>query len=534
MSGAPAHRATRPISFAVPFRHSAFTVIWTATLVSNVGGWMYSAASGWLMTSLNPDPLMVALVQAASSLPICLFAIPAGALADIFDKRKFLIVVETVTTVVSAVYAVIVGLGWATPTNLLVFTFLIGAAGAMTVPAWQAVVTYLVPKDDLPPAIAANSVGVNISRAIGPALGGLIISGYGIVAPFWINAASNLGIVASLLWWRPRKHAGTLLPAERFGQAILAGLRYARHNRHLQTTLVRAAGFFLFVSAYWALLPLVAREQIAGGPGLYGVLLGVIGASAVGGALFLPYLKSKLGPDWLMALGALGQALAMALYGLAQEPLIALGASVVAGATWIAALAMLSISAQVALPDWVRGRGLALYTTVFFGCLTLGSAAWGEVAVLLGLPAAHFLAAAGAVIAVPLTWRWKLQTGAGVDLTPSMHWPAPITKQAISEDRGPVLVTVEYHINSKNRAAFLNALARLEHERRRDGAYAWGVFDDAAEEGRIVEMFLVESWMEHLRQHERVTNADRVVQDAVHRFHLGGTPKVTHFIAADL
>jgi len=205
MSGAAADRAERPISFAAPFRHSAFTVIWTATLVSNVGGWMYSAASGWLMTSLSPDPLIVALVQAASSLPICLFAIPAGALADIFDKRRFLIVVETITTVVSAV-----GLGWATPANLLVFTFLIGAAGAMTVPAWQAVVTYLVPKDDLPPAIAVNSVGVNISRAIGPALGGLTISAYGIVAPFWINALSNLGIVASLLWWRPRTRAGTL------------------------------------------------------------------------------------------------------------------------------------------------------------------------------------------------------------------------------------------------------------------------------------------------------------------------------------
>ena len=341
MSGVAADRAQRPISFAAPFRHSAFTVIWTATLVSNVGGWMYSAASGWLMTSLDPDPLMVALVQAASSLPICLFAIPAGALADIFDKRRFLIVVETITTVVSAVYAVIVGLGWATPANLLVFTFLIGAAGAMTVPAWQAVVTYLVPKDDLPPAIAANSVGVNISRAIGPALGGLSISAYGIVAPFWINAASNLGIVASLLWWRPRTRAGTLLPAERFGRAILAGLRYARHNRHLRATLMRAAGFFLFASAYWALLPLVAREQIGGGPDLYGVLLGVIGAGAVAGAFLLPWAKARLGADRLMALGALGQALAMVLYGFAREPLTAVAASAVAGASWIGALATL-------------------------------------------------------------------------------------------------------------------------------------------------------------------------------------------------
>jgi len=234
-----------------------------------------------------------------------------------------------------------------------------------------------------------------------------------------------------------------------------------------------------------------------------------------------------------MSLGALGQALAMLLYGFAHEPAMALAASVIAGASWIAALATLSVSAQVALPDWVRGRGLALYTTVFFGCLTLGSAVWGEVAEWVGLPIAHFLAAAGAVAAIPVTWRWKLQTGAGADLSPSMHWPAPLTAQNIAQDRGPVLVTVEYHIRPQTRQAFLEALARLEHQRRRDGAYAWGVFEDAAEEGRILETFLVESWMEHLRQHERVTNADRIVQDAVQRFHLHGTPKVTHFIAPE-
>jgi MFS family permease len=525
--------AKRQPSFGAPFRHPAFAVIWTATLVSNIGGWMYSAASGWLMTSLSPDPLIVALVQAASSLPICLFAIPAGALADIFDKRKFLIVVEVIATAVSAVYAVIVGLGWATPGNLLFFTFLIGAAGAMTVPAWQAVVTYLVPKDDLPPAIAANSVGVNISRAIGPALGGLLITAYGIVAPFWANAVSNLAIMGSLLWWRPATRGGTLLPAERFGRAILAGLRYARHNRHLQATLVRAAGFFLFASAYWALLPLVSRQQIGGGPRLYGVLLGVIGASAVGGAFFLPFLKAKLGPDRVMAVGALGQAVAMVLYGIAREPVTALVASATAGASWIVALATLSVSAQVALPDWVRARGLALYTTVFFGCLTLGSAAWGEIAAAVGLANAHFLASAGAVAAIALTWPWKLQTGASIDLSPSMHWPAPLTAQPIEHERGPVLVTVEYRINPSDREAFLEALAPIEHERRRDGAYAWGVFEDTAEAGRMVETFLVESWMEHLRQHERVTNADRLVQECVHRFNLSGPPKVTHFIAAE-
>jgi predicted MFS family arabinose efflux permease len=522
MSSTSTATASPAVSFLAPFRHTAFAVIWTATLISNVGGWMYSAASGWLMTSLTPDPLVVALVQAVSTFPIFLLALPAGALADIFDKRKYLIVVETLYTAVSALYAAMVGLGLATPGNLLLFTLMIGAAGALTAPAWQAVVPLLVPKDDLPAAIAANSVGVNISRALGPALGGAAISAFSIVTPFWLNAVANLGIVAALLWWREARGPRTLLPAEHFGKAILSGLRYARYSSPLRATLARAAGFFLFASAYWALLPLVARSQIAGGPSLYGVLLGVIGAGAVGGAFFLPPLKLKIGPNRLMALGALGQAAAMVLYGLARDPVTALAASLIAGASWIAALAMLTVSAQIALPDWVRGRGLALYTTVFFGCLTLGSAVWGEIAAYVGLPAAHFLAAAGAVAAIPLTWRWKLQTGAGLDLTASMHWPAPVTTQTIGGDSGPVLVTVDYRIRPQDRAAFLEAIAKREQGRRRDGAYAWGVFEDAAQEGHMVETFLVESWMEHLRQHERVTNADRLVEEAVERFHVEG------------
>jgi MFS family permease len=531
---APTNRTpAKPVSFAAAFRHPAFAVIWTATLVSNVGSWMYGAASGWLMTSLNPDPLIVSLVQAAATLPVCLFAIPAGALADIFDKRRFLIVVEILTTAVSAIYAAIVGLGWATPDNLLLFTFLIGATGALTVPAWQALVPQLVPKEDLTAAVAANSVGVNISRALGPALGGATIGAFGIVSPFWVNAISNLGVVGALLCWREAKGQSTLLPAERFGAAMGTGLRYARHSPALLATLIRAAGFFLFASTYWALLPLVARSQIASGPSLYGILLGAIGAGAVGGALVMPRLRPKLGPDRLMALGMLGTAVTLTLYGLARDPVTALVASVLAGLSWIAVLATLTVSAQVSLPDWVRARGLALFTTVFFGCLTLGSALWGELAAVLGLPAAHFLAAAGIVVAIPLTWRWKLQTGTGADMTPSMHWPTPITAQEVERDRGPVMVTVEYRIRPQDREAFLEAIEQLGYERRRDGAFRWGVFEDAADEGRIIEAFLVASWMDHLRQHERVTNADRIVQECVHRFQISGEPKVTHLIAAD-
>jgi len=528
----PSDTAQPAVSAWSPFGHATFAVLWTATVVANIGSWMYSAASGWLMTDLNPDPLTVSLVQVATTLPMFLFAVPAGALADIVDRRKFLIVVEIVTTIISAIFAGIVGLGVATPANLLLFTFLIGVVAALTAPAWQSIVPQLVPRQELNPAVAANSVGINVSRAVGPALAGVMVAQIGIASPFWVNAASNLGIIAALIWWHPSQKRKQSLPAERFAGAIRLGFRYVRYNPHLRSTLIRAAAFFLFASAYWALLPLVARYQIAGGADLYGYLLGAIGAAAVGGALALPWLKTKLGPDRLVAAGTLGTAVAMALFGLARNPATALAGSIVAGASWIAVLASLNVSAQVALPDWVRGRGLAIFVTTFFGALSLGSAIWGQIAGMVGLPVTHFLAAAGALAAIPLTWRWKLQSGADVNFAPSMHWPQPILSRDIEADRGPVLVTVEYQIRREDRVPFLQAIAKLADERRRDGAFDWGVFEDVEHEGRFVETFLLDSWIEHLRQHERVTHADRELQELVQRFQTDGTPKVTHLIAA--
>ena len=309
------------------------------------------------------------------------------------------------------------------------------------------------------------------------------------------------------------------------------GLRYARYNRDLQATLIRAIGFFLCASAYWALLPLVTHSQIAGGPELYGILLGSIGTGAVVGAFALPWLKERLGADWVVAMGTLGTALTLVLFGLARVPTSALVASFIAGICWIAVVATVSVSAQLALPDWVRGRGLAMFNMVLFGGLTVGSAIWGQVAGMLGLPLAHFLAAAGAVLAIPLTWRWKLQTAASLDLRPSMHWPTPVVADDIEHDRGPVLVTVEYDVDPAQREPFLIALEHVGRQRRRDGAFAWGVFEDAAITGRFVETFIVESWLEHLRQHERVTHADRELQDTVRQY-VNGVPKVTHLIAA--
>jgi MFS family permease len=513
-----------------PFRHRAFAVIWVATVVSNVGGWMYSVASGWLMTSLDANAFIVAMVQVANSLPMFLFAIPAGALADIVNQRRFLIVGESSITVVSAVFAALVWLHLITPASLLLFSFVVTVGSAMTAPAWQAVVAKLVPKPDLPSAVAANSVGINVSRAIGPALGGVIIAAVGIAAPFSLDAFSNVGVIAALIWWRAPPRSPSALPPEAFGSAIRTGLRYARYNTYLRATLIRTVAFFVFGSAYWALLPLVARTQIAGGPALYGVLLGAIGASAVGGAFLLRRLRERLGADSLVAAASLGTALATALFAFARQPATAIVASFIAGASWIAAVSSLNVSAQVALPEWVRGRGLAMYVTVMFGALTIGSAIWGQLAAVAGLPAALLAAAAGAAIAIPLTWRWKLQTGANVDFSPSMQWPDPVTTHAIEADRGPVLVTVEYRIDPKNRIAFLHALGQNSRERRRDGAYDWGIFEDPAEDGRFIETFLTDSWLEHLRLHRRVTKADRISEQAVRRFQIGEGPKTTHLI----
>jgi len=527
----PSQTASGEASSLAPFHHPAFAVLWAATVVSNIGTWMQNAAAGWLMTTLNPDPFVVSLVQVAGSLPMFVFALPAGALADIVDRRRLLVAIQVAVVILVTVFGVMVWLAWVTPALLLGFAFLAATAAALIVPAWQSIVPQLVLRRDLQPAVALNSVGINVSRAVGPALAGLVIATWGLAAPFWVNALTTVGVIAALAWWHPQDDGGARrLPPERFSRAMRAGLRHARHNPHLRATLIRAAGFFIFASTYWALLPLVARNQVAGGPALYGILLGAIGAGAVGGAFVLPWLKRRLGANGLVVAGTLGTAVALVLFALAKEAPVALAASLIAGVSWIAVLATINVSAQVALPGWVRGRGLSIFGATMFGALTLGSAAWGKVAALTSLPTAHLIAALGIVIAIPLLRRWPLQSGADLDLTPSLHWPEPALWRDVEADQGPVLVTVEYKISPNDRDAFLDAIARLADERRRDGAYDCGVFEDLAQEGRFVETFMLDSWIEHLRQHERVTHADRELQESVNRFQIEGAPKVSHLI----
>lgn len=524
--------ATLALSAFSPFRHKAFSVIWGATLAANIGSWMYSASCGWLMTSLASAPLMVSLVQVAATLPVFLFAIPAGALVDIVDRRKFLIVGEIGITLAASFFAVMVWFHLVTAWNLLAFAFLVATGEALTAPAWEAVVSLLVPKAELPMAVAANSVSVNVSRAVGPALGGALLGSLGVPSPFLVNAVSNLGTIGALFWWPEPKRAASRLPPEHFPSAMMTGLRHARYNGHLIATLIRSAGFFVFASAYWALLPLVAREQVGGGPGLYGALLGGIGISAVATSVFLPRFKEWLGANRLGQAGALGSAGATALFGIAHGATIAFVASLIAGMTWIIGVSSLNVSAQIALPEWVRGRGLAVYITVMAGALSLGSLIWGEVASRAGISPALFAASVGGALSVPVLGRWRLQTAKGIDLTPAMSWPSPAGARDINLARGPVMVLITYRIDPKNREAFLDAIERAGRERGRDGAYNWQVFEDPVENGRFVETFLSDSWADHLRQHERVTKSDEALEAALLQYQVSDGPEVTHLVAA--
>ncbi|WP_158818022.1 MFS transporter [Methylocapsa sp. S129] len=514
------------------FAHAAFTAIWIGSIIANVGTAMYDAGSRWLMTSLDADPIAVSLVQVAVSLPIFLFTLPAGALADIVNPRRLLIVVEIANTIMTVMLATLVSSGLATVSSLLLTTFFLGVGGALAAPAWMAITPLLVSRRELEGAIAANSVGFNITRAVGPAIGGFVIAGFGMAAPFWICAASNLAAIAALLWWRAPQKSAQSLPAERLVSAMRTGLRHAANNRHLRATLIRTLAFFPFASAYWALLPLVARNQMTQGPELYGILLGAIGAGAIGGSFVLGWLRARLGADRLVAFGTLATAFALVLFGLAHNPATVLCACLIAGASWTLVLTSLYVSAQVALPDWVRGRGLAILLTTIFGAMTAGSAAWGEIAGMAGLPIAHFAAAAGAVLAIVLTWRWKLQTAIGIDLTPAMHWHKPVANHRVENNEGPVLVTVEYRIDPRDRDVFIEALEELAHERKRDGGFAWRLFEDAVDTRRFVETFLIESWLELMHQHERVTHADRLFEDQIRQL-LDNDPHVTHWVACE-
>lgn len=508
-------------------------MLWIASIFSNIGSWMHEVGAGWLMTSLAPSPLMVALVQAATSAPVFLLALPAGALADIIDRRRYLIATQVWMMLAAAVLGVLTLAGLATAPLLLVLTFALGIGTAMMMPAWGAMTPELVPRQELHAAIGLNTVGMNVARAVGPALAGVIIAATGPGVVFILNAVSFLATIAALHSWK-RAPRQSDLPAERLAGAVRAGLRYARHSLALRAVLVRSLAFFVFGSATWALLPLIVRQELRSGPGTYGAFLACLGVGAIVSALLLPSVRNRVSRDRVVAGGTVLYTVAMLALAHSGNVYAAGAAMFLMGMAWMSAVSSLMTAAQTALPAWVRARGLALFWVVFMGGMAGGSALWGQVANWGGIPRTLTIAAAGALLGIAATRKYRVGLHDVIDLTPSMHWPTPMWSPELELERGPVMVTVEYRIDPARTREFTRAMRELRRVRRRDGAFMWELFQDVEVPGRMVESFMVESWIEHLRQHERVTVADRAVSEQTRAFHIGSEPpKVTHLVAVN-
>lgn len=515
-----------------PFKHRIFTVLWIATLVSNIGTWMFNVTSGWVMTELSPSPFMISMVQAATTLPVFLFALPAGALGDLFDRRKLLVWTQIFLAAVLLLFTALLWTGSVTAWTLLLFTFIIGAGSAFAMPAWQAIVPRLVPRDTLSSAIVLNGVSMNIARAIGPALGGFILAAAGAVATAFLDAISYLAVAAALLWWRASTTQDDALPRERMAGAMRAGIRFALHSKPLRHTLTHALAFFMCASAYWALLPLIAKDTLQGGPSLYGILLTALGIGAVSGAFLLPVMKKHLSANTIMMVATTVTALSSMLFAYGGHAVTGMVAGLTGGVSWIMAVSLLNVSAQMALPDWVRARGLAIFQMVVFGAMAAGSLSWGQATEIIGLPEALTVSGFLALLLIPITARFKLNLGEHHDFTVSGHWSDPAPVIPVSHDHGPVLVTLEYRIDDADRAAFYLLMQELEMTRRRDGAIQWGFFEDVEDHGRFIEMFTVESWVAHLRQHARVSVSDKLLQNKIFALHRGeSSPRVTHAVA---
>jgi MFS family permease len=515
-----------------PFRHQAFVLLWGATLISNIGTWMHEVGAGWLMTTLNPDPAIVSLVQAATTLPVFLFALFAGALADRLDKRRMLITINLLLAAVIGILALLVSQQAMTPLLLVLFTLAVGTGAAFMAPAWQAVVPQLVPRENLKPAIALNSMGLNVSRAIGPALAGLLIAAIGLAAPFVLNALSHIAIVVALIVWKPAADA-----SNRYRGPILAdmatGLRHVKNNPAMLATVIRAGAFFVFASAYWAMLPLIARAAPGGGAELYGLLMGLIGAGAVSGALLLPAIQKKLpSSDAVARMGAIGTALVLFMLSVSAVPALLMIAAFLGGFAWIAVLTSFHVSAQTALPDWVRARGLAVFLMVFFGSMAGGSLFWGQVASATSVSAALIVAGVALLVGLVATRRYTVGQAEDRDLTPVAAWPEapPLSR---GQDTGrPALVTVEYAIREADRARFLELIQDFSKQRLRDGATRWHVYQSVEDPRIWIESFELPSWEEHLEQHKRVTppdvDAQHLVQELDER---PDGPVVRHYVA---
>lgn len=498
-----------------PLKHKPFAFLWTAALVSNIGTWMHEVGAGWLMTELTDNALMVSLVAASTTLPVFAFVLVAGVFADIFDRKRYLIVTQSAALIVAAGLTVMAWADIMTPWLLLAFTFAIGACAALMMPAWDAIIPELVPREDLPQAIALGSIGINAARAVGPALAGFIIAGLGSYAVFAINTLSFIGVIAALLMWR-REVPESGIVSERFMGAVQAGLRFTRHTDALQIVLVRAALFFLPAIGLLSLLPLYVRGSLNGDATTLGYLQASMGVGAILTAFIIPSLKQRFTEDRLLLLAAGVLATSFLLLGLVEQFYLACLALFSGGIAWITAFSILRVKAQQAVPNWVRARAMSVMLMVSFGSMAFGSAIWGYVAKEESLSVAYLTMVAATVLFGLISIPLKLKN-VGAEDHESVDFKGAHDELVYTPKphEGPVQVVIEYDIEKTTVETFLQYIEQLAAVRRRNGAKSWSLLRDLQIDNRFVEQFEIADWAEHERQHARTGKADHAVHQKV-------------------
>jgi MFS family permease len=521
-----------------PLSITIFRDLWLASIVSNLGGWMQDTAGTWLMTVLTTSPLLVALMQTAASLPVVVLGLPAGATADIFDRRRLLIFWQTWMLGAVALMSVLAYFDIISPWILLWLTFFLNIGAAMNSPAWQAIVPEVVPREQLPDAVSLNSAGFNLARALGPAMGGIAIAFFvrattGAASVFLLNSLSFVGVIWVLYQWKRTPLFKSALPAERIQGSVRAGIRYIRYSPMLQAAFVRTILFTLFVSSVWALLAIVARNDLHQGAMGYGILNGSMGLGAVIGATLLPKVRRRFSADQIIASASCVFVATILVLALVKKPWIIIPMLLAGGFAWTSAMSTLNLAVQVSVPAWVTARALGAYQMIFAGGMSLGSVIWGYIAEHTSTSKSLVCAAVGLAATLPLSLRFHVLRGVQPDFSPEMY-ALPLPKVTSDrDDDGPVRVSIDYQIDPRDYAEFTKAIHALRDVRLRDGSMRWGVFQDATDPGHMVETFVTESWLEYLRQRERFTASDLAIRERVFSLHHGKEPpRISHMFYA--
>lgn len=509
-----------------PLSVPVFRAVWIASMASNFGGLIQSVGASWLMTSLTPSSQMVALVQASTALPILLLSLWSGAVADNLDRKRVMLAAQWFMLAVSVVLAVVTFAGWISPWLLLVFTFLIGCGAAMNGPAWQASVGDMVPRSALPGAVALNSMGFNIARSVGPAIGGAIVAAAGAAAAFVVNAVSYVGLIAVLTRWKPN-YPERVLPREPLGHAMTAGVRYVAMSPDIRTVLARALIFGVGASAVPAMMPLVARDVIVGNSLTYGVLLGAFGIGAVGGGLMVRRLRDRMSVEAIVRAAAAALVIGTIMTGVSTTLWLTIPALALAGGGWVLALSTFNVTVQLSAPRWVVARALSLYQMAAFGGMASGAVLFGAIADAEGVQISLF--AAAAVQALTILSGYILPLPIARDLNLALReWSEPETVVSVDDRSGPVVVTIEYRIAPGNIPRFLNVMHERRRIRRRDGARHWTLLRDLGEPDLWVERYHVATWLDYVRHNQRRTFEDAQNTLDILALHGGTAKPVVH------